>query len=66
MDTDRLKLFRTEEEVRSYARVSGYDQGGADKLVAQWKSSTQDPVKEVKKGKKKFGILSSDDYSSKD
>ena len=65
MHTDRLKLFKTEEEVRSYAKVSGYDKGDADKLVAQWKSSTQDPVKEVKKGKKKFGILSSDDYSSK-
>jgi hypothetical protein len=65
MNTERLKLFRTEEEVRSFAKVNGYDQGGADKMVAQWKSATQNPVKEIKKGTKKFGVLGSNDYSSK-
>jgi hypothetical protein len=65
MNIDRLKIFKTEDEVRSFAKVNGYDQGGANKLVAQWKSSTQTPVKEIKKGVKKFGIMGSNDYSSK-
>jgi hypothetical protein len=66
MDTDRLKLFKTEEELRSYARVSGHDQGGADKLVAQWKVLQSGDPKEVKKGFKKFGIIDRNAYSSKD
>ena len=65
MNTDKLRLFRTEEEIRSYAKVNGYDEGGTTKLIAQWKSKTQDPHKQINIGAKKFGILSSDDYSSK-
>jgi hypothetical protein len=66
MDIDRLKLFKNEDEIKAFAKVNGYGEGGTDKLIAAWKDAMTQPVKEPKKGKKKFGILSSDDYSSKD
>lgn len=36
---DRLKLFKTEEEIRQYAKVNGYDEGGTNLLVESWKKA---------------------------
>jgi len=66
MDIERLKLFKNEEDVKSFAKVNGYGDKGIEKLINEWKAALVTPAKEIKKGKKKFGILSSNDYSSKD
>jgi hypothetical protein len=66
MDIERLKLFKSEEDIKSFAKVNGYGDKGIEKLINEWKAAHVAPTKEVKKGKKKFGILSSNDYSSKD
>lgn len=55
MNTDKLKLFRSEEEVRSYAKVNGQDEAGINRMVAQWKSATTE--KELVKGSKRFGFM---------
>lgn len=65
MNTDRMKLFKTEEEVRSYAKVNGYDEGGINRLVAMWKSATSEN-KDLIKGSKKFGFMSTDAIETKD
>jgi len=64
MNTDRLKLFKTEDEIRSYAKVNGHDEGGTNKLVAQWKSATSD--RELVKGSKRFGFMKTDVIETKD
>ena len=64
MNTDKLKLFRNEEEVRSYARVNGQDEAGVNRMVAQWKSATAE--KELVKGSKRFGFMKTDVIETKD
>jgi len=64
MNTDRLKLFRTEDEVRSYAKVSGFDEGGTNKLVAQWKSATSES-KDLIKGSKRYGFIDTNAIETK-
>ena len=67
MDNDKLKLFHTEEDVKSYAKANGYDSKGIDTLVSQWqeiKSSMKN--KKVEKGSKKFGIFNNNDIEIKD
>jgi len=54
MDIERLKLFKSDGDK------------GIEKLINEWKAALVAPTKEIKKGKKKFGFLSSNDYSSKD
>tara|TARA_B100001093_G_scaffold29827_1_gene25908 strand:+ start:1923 stop:2117 length:195 start_codon:yes stop_codon:yes gene_type:complete len=48
MNTDKLKLFKSEEEVAHFARVNGYDPEDADKLIADWKALGQ-PKKTITK-----------------
>jgi hypothetical protein len=36
MNTDKLKLFTSEEELRRYLRVNGMDIGAIEKTVAEW------------------------------
>ena len=50
MNTDKLKLLKSEEEVKEYARVNGYDLDDTNNLVEQWKTSTG--KKPLKKGTK--------------
>ena len=38
MNIDKLKLFKSEEEVKHYARVNGYDVAEADAMLAQWEA----------------------------
>lgn len=67
MNTDRLKLFKSEDEIKSFAKVNGYGEKGTQELISQWNAIKSAPVtKEPKKGSKKFGVFSADDYSSKD
>lgn len=65
MNEDKLKLFQTEEEVRSYAKVNGMDEGGITKTIAQWKSVvSKEPV--IVKGSKKFGFMNRNAVETKD
>ena len=67
MNTDKLKLFKSEDEIKSFGQVNGYDEGGINKLINEWKNIKEsESTKKVTKGSKKFGVFSSDDYSSKD
>ena len=63
MNTDKLKLFRNEEEVRSYAKVNGQDEAGINRMVAQWKSATTE--KELVKGSKRFGFMNTNAIETK-
>ena len=63
MDINKLRLFKNEQDVRHHAQNNGYG-SDEDLLVSQWKEATSE-VREIKKGFKKFGVLSSNDYSSK-
>ena len=49
MNTDKLKLLKSEEEVKEYARVNGYDLNDTNNLVEQWKNMDKKPVKIAKK-----------------
>ena len=50
MNTDKLKLFKSEEEVKHYARVNGYDEKDAKKMLNDWNNlSTEDSKKSKKK-----------------
>ena len=50
MNTDKLKLFKREEEVKHYARVNGYDEKDAKKMLNDWNNlSTEDSKKSKKK-----------------
>ncbi len=67
MNTDKLKLFKNEDEIKSFAKVNSYGEKGTQDLISQWKIIKSTPLtKEPKKGSKKFGVFSTDDYSSKD
>ena len=43
MNNDKLKVFKSEADVRSYAKVNGYDKGGIDKLVTRWETLENEP-----------------------
>ena len=45
MNTDKLKLLKSEEEVKEYARVNGYDLNDTNNLVEQWMSTGKKPLK---------------------
>tara|TARA_A100001011_G_scaffold390165_1_gene473034 strand:+ start:2129 stop:2326 length:198 start_codon:yes stop_codon:yes gene_type:complete len=38
MNIDKLKLFKSIEEIKEYARVNGYDIPEAESMVAQWEA----------------------------
>lgn len=44
-----IRDFKSEQEVINFAKVNGYDKGGLDKLLQEWKISQyapQDPVED--------------------
>ena len=45
MNTDKLKLLKSEEEVKEYARVNGYYLNDTNNLVEQWKNMDKKPIK---------------------
>jgi len=59
MTNDMLKLFETEEDLRAYARVNGYDSGGINKLIDRWASLDDEP-EQVENSTKNTVILTSD------
>ena len=59
MNIDKLKLFKSEEEVKHYARVNGYDVAEADAMLAQWIAMDKTEPKEKKK--KVASIMPEDD-----
>lgn len=46
MTNELLKLFLTEYDLRSYAKVNGYDSGAIDKLVSRWSAINAEEVPE--------------------
>ena len=42
MDNSKLKLFTAEGDLRNYAKVNGYDEGGTEKLINRWKSLSKE------------------------
>ena len=59
MNTDKLKLFKSEEEVLHFARVNGYDQEDANNLISSWKALGE-PKKAIKK---KISMLTTEEDS---
>ena len=59
MTNDMLKLFETEEDLRAYAKVNGYDSGGIAKLIERWNGLENEP-EEIDNEVKNTIILSSD------
>ena len=53
MNTDKLKLFKSEEEVKHYARVNGYDENDAKKMLDDWNNLGTENSKKSKKNHKK-------------
>ena len=51
MNTDKLKLFKSEEEVKHYARVNGYDENDAKKMLDDWNNLGAEDNKKSKKKK---------------
>ena len=51
MNTDKLKLFKSEEEVKHYARVNGYDENDAKKMLDDWNNLGTENSKKSKKKK---------------
>ena len=51
MNTDKLKLFKSEEEVKHYARVNGYDENDAKKMLDDWNNLGSENSKKSKKQK---------------
>jgi|TARA_B100000282_G_C31272974_1_gene283042 ABC-type uncharacterized transport system ATPase subunit len=49
MNTDKLKLFKTIDEVKHYARVNGYDEKDAQKMIKEWNSLGEAPKTVSKK-----------------
>lgn len=58
MTNDKLKLFNSEDDIKSYARVNGYDAGGIDDLIKRWKELDND-IEEINNAVKNTIILSS-------
>lgn len=52
MDIERLKLFKSEEDIKSFAKVNGYGDKGIEKLINEWKAALVVPTKEIKKVRK--------------
>ena len=51
MNTDKLKLFKSEDEVKHYARVNGYDENDAKKMLDDWNNLGTENSKKSKKKK---------------
>lgn len=56
MNNDMLKLFETEEDIRAYAKVNGYDSGGISKLIDRW-HNLEEEAEEVENSVKNTMIL---------
>jgi|TARA_R110001592_G_scaffold177592_13_gene417932 hypothetical protein len=61
MNIDKIKLFKSEEEVKHYARVNGYDVAEADAMLAQWNAMDK---AEPKGNKKKVATIFPEDDES--
>lgn len=59
MTNDMLKLFETEEDIRAYAKVNGYDKGGIETLINRW-HNLEEEKEETTNSVKNTVILSSD------
>lgn len=44
MIDDNLRLFISEDELKSFCKVYGYDEGLTDATIARWKSLTAEPL----------------------
>jgi hypothetical protein len=44
MTDDNLKLFTSEDEIKSFCKVYGYDEGLTNVTIARWKSLTAEPL----------------------
>ena len=44
MTDDNLKLFTSEDEIKSFCKVYGYDEGLTNITIARWKSLTAEPL----------------------
>lgn len=67
MQEDKLKLFLTEEELRKFCIVNGYDEGLTSATVARWKAIEANPVPVIKTGFKKITrMMDSNAIESKD
>lgn len=63
MTNDMLKLFETEEDIKAYAKVNGYDAGGIAKLIDRWHSledELDDEPEEIENSVKNTMLLSED------
>jgi len=63
MNIDKLKVFKTEDELRSFAKVNGYDEGATTTLVAKWKSIGDEPI--VRINAKKVTVMVENDIETK-
>lgn len=44
MTDDNLRLFTSEDEIKNFCKVYGYDEGLTDATLARWKSLTAEPL----------------------
>ena len=44
MTDDKLRLFISEDEIKSFCKVYGYDEGLTNITIARWKSLTAEPL----------------------
>ena len=51
MNTDKLKLFKSEEEVKHYARLNCYYENDAKKMLDDWNNLGTENSKKSKKKK---------------
>ena len=49
MIDDNLRLFTSEDELKSFCKVYGYDEGLTDATIARWKSLTAEPLTSTSK-----------------
>jgi len=49
MIDDNLRLFTSEDELKSFCKVYGYDEGLTDATIARWKSLIAEPLTSTSK-----------------
>jgi hypothetical protein len=49
MTDDNLRLFTSEDELKSFCKVYGYDEGLTDATIVRWKSLTAEPLTSTSK-----------------
>jgi hypothetical protein len=67
MKDDKLRLFTSETEIKSFCAVNGYDEGLTNATIARWKSLAAEPVAVFKATSKKLTrAMEPDAIESKD